>query len=90
MLDNISIQQVQLIRHEYDQFKTKKQRDAYIDDLTEKVYKKRHELYELWALEKEAKNEKAPVVKMPSRTSPTKSAKIIGVKNYENTNKAIK
>tara|TARA_R100000808_G_scaffold8880_1_gene24817 strand:- start:26971 stop:27126 length:156 start_codon:yes stop_codon:yes gene_type:complete len=43
-----------------------------------------HQLYEFWALQKE---EKASG-EMPShRTSPTKSAKIIGVKNYEHTNK---
>ncbi|HCY81164.1 MAG TPA: hypothetical protein DHV22_05920 [Xanthomarina gelatinilytica] len=84
MLDNVSIQQIKLIRHEYDKLKTQKQKDAYIDDLTDQVYERRHELYELWALQKE---EKAPVVKMPSHTSPTKSAKIIGVKNYEHSNK---
>ena len=84
MLDNVSIQQVQLIRHEYDQLKTQKQKDAYIDDLTDQIYERRHELYELWALDKK---EKASG-EMPShRTSPTKSAKIIGDKNYEHTNK---
>ena len=83
MLDNVSIQQIKLIRHEYDKLKTQKQKDAYIDDLTDQVYERRHELYELWALDKK---EKASG-EMPSHTSPTKSAKIIGVKNYEHSNK---
>ena len=86
MLDNVSIQQIKLIRHEYDQLKTQKQKDAYIDDLTDQVYKRRHELYELWALDGK---EKASG-EMPSHhTSPTKSAKIIGIK-HEHSNKLKK
>tara|TARA_A100001391_G_C4837860_1_gene216078 strand:+ start:92 stop:355 length:264 start_codon:yes stop_codon:yes gene_type:complete len=83
MLDNVSIQQIKLIRHEYDQLKTQKQKDAYIDDLTDQVYERRHELYELWALDKK---EKASG-EMPSHhTSPTNLPKIIGIK-HEHTNK---
>lgn len=85
MLDNVSIQQIKLIRHEYDKLKTQKQKDAYIDDLTDQVYERRHELYELWALDGK---EKASG-EMPSHTSPTKSAKIIGIK-HEHSNKLKK
>lgn len=84
MLDDLTRNQIALLRQEYDQLKTKKQQDDYINKIVDSVYENRHQLYEFWALQKE---EKAPVVKMPSHTSPTKSAKIIGVKNYEHSNK---
>tara|TARA_R110002020_G_C16177449_1_gene764523 strand:+ start:816 stop:1091 length:276 start_codon:yes stop_codon:yes gene_type:complete len=91
MLADLNYRQVLSIRHEYNQLKTQELKEAYIDQIVDSVYEKRHQLYDFWEIEKEAKNEKAPVEKMPNRTIPTKSnKKIIGVKNCENTNKKVK
>ncbi len=52
MFNTLTIPQIKAIRYEYDKLKTEKERQDHIKKIAEEVYKRRHELFELWEKER--------------------------------------